>query len=82
MGEYKRRSENVIHDVERGSNLDLILRGFNGAINKLAGSLERGLNAVALALSTPNDNSEEVKAAIAELRASTDEVQAAVDANQ
>lgn len=47
--------------VPRGSNLDLILRGFNGATNKLADAIGGGLHAVALALATPHDNSKEVQ---------------------
>ena len=63
------------HDVQRGSNLDLILRGFNGAINRVAD----GLQAIALALSTPHDNSAEVKKLTEELRAQTDALQSAID---
>lgn len=63
----KRRQEVVPvivqHEVARGGNLDLILRGTNGAINRLAD----GLQAIALALSTPQDNSTEVQRKIDEL---------------
>lgn len=52
------------HEVERGSNLDLILRGANGAVNKLADAIGGGLKAIALALSTPQDNSAQVQAEI------------------
>jgi hypothetical protein len=72
----------TIHEVERFSNLDLILRGFNGALNKLSDSIGGGLRALALAISTPQDNSEEVKAQLAKLDASIDELQATVEANQ
>lgn len=57
----RRDSERMTHDVERGSNLDLVLRGTNGAINKLADAIGNGLQAIALALSTPDDNSGEVQ---------------------
>lgn len=60
----------TVHVVERNSNLDLILRGFNGAINKFADAVGGGLQAIALALSTPHDNSAEVQKKIDELTAS------------
>ena len=69
----------TIHEVEYKSNLDLILRGFNGAVNKLADAIGGGLHAIALALSTPQDNSEEVKTLTAKLKQSSDELQAAID---
>lgn len=58
------------HEVEKGSNLDLLLRGTIGAVNKLADSIGGGLRAVALALSTPQDNSTEVQKKLDELEAS------------
>jgi formiminotetrahydrofolate cyclodeaminase len=76
----------IIHEVERGSNLDLILRGTNGAVNKLADAIGRGLTAIALALSTPQDNSAQVQAEIdklvAQLNAGTAEVQDAINKQQ
>lgn len=72
----------IFHDIERGSNLDLILRGTNGAVNKLADAIGRGLAAVALALSTPQDNSAQVQAQVDEitkqLNASSDKVEDAI----
>lgn len=72
----------IFHDIERGGNLDLILRGTNGAVNKLADAIGRGLAAVALALSTPQDNSAQVQAQVDEitkqLNASTDKVEEAI----
>lgn len=59
----------TIHSVERGGNLDLILRGSIGAINRLADAIGGGLQAIALALSTPQDNSEEVQRKLDELTA-------------
>jgi len=73
---FERRT---IHEVARGSNLDLILRGFNGAINRFADVLGAGLQTIALALSTPQDNSAEVKELTAKLKQSTDELQSAID---
>lgn len=64
--------------VPRGSNLDLILRGFNGAVNKLADSIGGGLQAIALAQSTPQDNSQEVKEQIARLKSSRTELDTAI----
>jgi hypothetical protein len=55
------RTERVIHDVEKGSNLDLLVRGFHGIANRLVDAVDGGLQAIALALSTPNDNSTEVQ---------------------
>lgn len=76
----------IFHEVERGGNLDLILRGANGAVNKLADATGGGLKAIALALSTPQDNSAQVQAAIdkmvAELNAGTAQVQDAINQQQ
>jgi len=76
----------TVHDVERNSNLDLILRGTNGAVNKLADAIGRGLTAVALALSTPQDNPAQVQAEIdklvAQLNAGTAEVKDAINQQQ
>lgn len=74
------------HEVEKGSNLDLLLRGTIGAVNKLADSIGGGLRAVALALSTPQDNSAEVQKQIdkftQEIKSSTDALDGVVKANQ
>ena len=69
----------TVHDVTAGSNLDLILRGFNGAFNRFTDVLGSGLHAIALALSTPQDNSAEVKELTAKLKQSTDVLRAAID---
>lgn len=71
-------SQTVFHDVRKGGNLDLILRGFNGAINKFADAVGGGLQAIALALSTPQDNSQEVKEQIARLKSSRTELDTAI----
>lgn len=67
------------HEIARGSNLDLILRGFNGAVNKFADAVGGGLQAIALALSTPQDNSEEVKVEIERIRALREALQKSVN---
>lgn len=69
----------VTHVVPAGSNLDLILRGTNGAVNKLADAIGGGLRAIALALSTPHDNSTEVKGYVEQLKASQVALQTAID---
>jgi hypothetical protein len=63
------RTERVIHDIEKGSNLDLLVRGFHGIGNRLVDALNgigAGLQAIALALSTPQDNSQQVQQQIDE----------------
>ncbi len=72
-----------VHDVTKDSNLDLILRGFNGAINRFSDALAGGLKAIALALSTPHDNSTEVQQQIdhlaVQLKWQTDALKSAED---
>jgi len=51
------RTERVVHDVEKGSNLDLLVRGFHGIGNRLVDAVL----ALAVALSTKEDNSKEIK---------------------
>lgn len=73
----------TVHDVTAGSNLDLILRGSIGAVNRFSDALAGGLKAIAIALSTPQDNSEEVQKQIdhveAQLKWQTDALQSAID---
>jgi len=69
------KTDRIVHDVDKGSNLDLILRGTNGAINRLADALK----AIALALSTPQDNSVKVEELIKQLRADDAALQTAID---
>lgn len=64
------KTERVIHDIEKGSNLDLLVRGFHGIGNRLVDVIGGGLHAIALALSAPHDNSEEVKKQIERLKSS------------
>lgn len=47
--------------VPFGSNLDFLARASIGAVNKLADAIGGGLRAVALALSTKDDNSAAVQ---------------------
>lgn len=77
-------TEKVIHDIESDGNLYFLLNGLNGALNKFAerigGGLQvvgTGLQAIALALSTPNDNSAEVKALTDKLKQTTDALDSA-----
>ena len=57
-----------LHEVSRESTLFFLLNGFNGALNRLASQIGGGLQAIALALSTPQDNSAEVKALTERIR--------------
>lgn len=69
------RTGRVIHDIEKGSNLDLLIRGFHGIGNRLVDSVNgigAGLQAIALAVSTPKDNSQEVKALTDRIRKQAD----------
>lgn len=73
----------TVHDVTFGSNLDLILRGAIGAVNRFSDSLGGGLRAIALALSTPQDNSaqvqEEINKLVQQLNVGTTAVKGAID---
>lgn len=51
-------------------------------IKKFSRNLGKWLGAIALAASTPEDNSAEVKALTEKLKADNDALQAAIDANQ
>jgi ABC-type transporter Mla subunit MlaD len=73
------RSDRIVHDVDRGSNLDLILRGFNGAVNRFADVLGHGLEAIATALATPHDNSQQVQEVIDKLRQVRTNLKSAID---
>lgn len=72
----------MVHEVSKGSNLDLVLRGFIGAVNRFSDAIENGLVAIAVALSTPQDNSEEVLEQVEKLRAAKKSLKSSVDANQ
>lgn len=70
------------HEVALKSNLDLLIRGFHGIANRAVdavNSVGAGLQAIALALSTPEDNSDEVKAEIERLRKLREGLQRSID---
>lgn len=69
----------TIHEVSKDGNLYFLLNGFNGALNKLAEQIGGGLRAIALALSTPNDNSAEVKELTDKLKQSQGVLQTAIN---
>jgi hypothetical protein len=70
------------HDIERGSNLDLLMRGFHGIGNRFVDALF----AIALAVATKEDNSAEIRQRIQEatrkLNAAGDPLRQAVEKNQ
>lgn len=68
----------TVHEVQRGSNLDLLLRGFHGIGNRFVDALL----AIALALSTKDDNSADVKAMIQKLDTAGESLKDAVNKNQ
>lgn len=78
--------QTTFHEVRAGSNLDALVRGAITAANHFTGVLSAGLQAIALALSTPEDNSGEVQKQIdkftQQLKTSTDELDATVKAHQ
>jgi len=73
----------IEHDIDRKGTLYFLLSAFLGAYNKRSDSISGGLKAIALALSTPNDNSAQVQAEIdkyvAQLNTGTAEVQDAIN---
>jgi hypothetical protein len=73
------RTKRTVHDVERGSNLDLLIRGFHGIGNRFVDAVGGGLQAIALALSTPNDNSAEVREQVKRLQAARESLQQSID---
>lgn len=71
-----------VHEISKDGALYYLLNGFNGALNKLAEQIGGGLRAIALALSTPQDNSSQVQAELdkiqARLKSQTDALEGAV----
>lgn len=65
----------ITHEIDRGSNLDLLLRGFNGIGNRLVDALL----AIAQAISTTEDNSAEIKQITDKVRASREALEKAID---
>jgi uncharacterized coiled-coil protein SlyX len=80
MALYTKR---IVHDVSKDGTLFFLLNGFNGALNKLAEQIGGGLQAIAVALATPQDNSTEVQKHLNELnlklKASNETLQAAIN---
>lgn len=75
--------KDLIVRVEKTSYLGLVLNAALGAYNRRTDSISGGLQAIALALSTPHDNSGQVQGEIdkltAQLKASSDSLKSAVD---
>lgn len=81
---YRRRKPEVRQlDPDQFNELIQTLKGFSKNLAKWQSiqnaTLRDGLAAIALAASTPNDNSAEVKALTEKMKATTDALQAAVD---
>jgi stress-induced morphogen len=78
-----REQGKTFHEVEKAGNLYYLINAFIGAYNRRTDALSSGLHAIALALSTPQDNSAEVQkqidSLVAQLNASTAEVKDAID---
>lgn len=76
------KSDSVILSVPKGSNLDDILRDSICAFRGFTEVFGMGMHAIALALSTPQDNSAEVQRLVDEttkqINASTDKVEDAI----
>lgn len=68
-----------IHEVRKTGNLYFLANGFIGALNRLADSIGKGLAAVALALSTPKDNSADVKEIVDKLRAMREDLAKSIE---
>ena len=69
----------TIHEVEKTGNLYYLLNASIGAVNRLADSLGHGLVAIALAISTKEDNSAEIRTLADKLKQSNDALEAAVN---
>ena len=71
-----------IHEVRKQGNLYFLINAVIGAYNRRTDALSGGMQAIALALSTPQDNSTAVQAEIdrltAELKASRLNVEEAI----
>lgn len=72
----------ITHEVSAKGNLDLILRGMNWAVNRLADAIGGGLHAIALALSTKEDNSAEIRELAAKVKSVREKLQTSVDNQQ
>lgn len=79
-------TQRVVHDVEKMSNLDVLIRGFHGIGNRLVDSLNGigddigdGLHAIALALSTKEDNSAQILELANKVRAAREKLKSSID---
>lgn len=68
-----------IHEVEQRGNLFFLLNSFNGALNKFAEEIGDGLHAVALALSTKEDNSTQILELANRVKAMREKLQTSLD---
>ena len=71
----------TVYEIEKGGNLYFLLNAFIGAVNRFADQVGGGLQAVALALSTSEDNSAEIKSLTERLAAQREALDAAVKGN-
>ena len=70
----------ITHEVEKGSRLDLLVSGvLNGGLNRLADEIGDGLHAIALALSTKEDNSAQVLELTNKVKAVREKLKTAID---
>ena len=76
----------TVHEVDSRGTLYYLINAFIGAYNRRTDALSGGLHAIALALSTPQDNSGDVQAhinqATAKLKQQTDALATAVEAQK
>lgn len=79
MGLFDIRTQRVIHEVPKGGNLDLLIRGFHGIANRFVDELGDGLHAIALALSTKEDNSAQILEFASQIKAMREKLKTAVD---
>lgn len=75
MGIFRR----TVHEIAKGSNLDLLLRGFHGIGNRLVDELGDGLHAIALALSTKEDNSAQILELANKVKAVREKLKQSID---
>lgn len=68
-----------VHDIARPSNLDLLIRGFHGIGNRLVDEIGDGLHAIALALSTKEDNSAQILELANKVKAVRERLKQSVD---
>jgi hypothetical protein len=69
----------IVHDVERESNLDALWHETNGSLDKLSREVGDGLHAIALALSTREDNSAQILELAGKVKTVREKLKQAVD---